>query len=159
MRALPHWYLHFIQLSFDSDYRITSAAPLLGEQIKRQNVDKYCVKKWQILASLKNFSGHCWPPPPPASSKNERARFLNARPLPQVNVASKCCARDKMNSKTIERTTWSRKVCICSILFPICNILHMHNKVLCQGDNEFKDNCRNCSVRVSLHLFNYFPNL
>ena len=117
MRALPHWYLHFIQFSFDSDYRVTSAAPLLDEQIKRQNVDKYCVKKWQILASLKN-----WQILRPvlttttASQLKEQKSALSKCPL---TSASQCCV-----------------------------------KVLCQENNEFKDNMRNCSVRVCLHLFN-----
>ena len=91
MRALSHWYLHFIQLRFDSDYCVTSAEPLLGEQIKRQNVDKYCVKKWQILASLKN-----WQILRPllttttASQLKERKSALSKCPL---TSASQCCVK------------------------------------------------------------------
>ena len=122
MRALPHWYLHFIQLGFDSDYRVTSAAPLLGEQIKRQNVDKYCVKKWQILASLKNW------------------QIL--RPLLTTTATSQLKERKSALSKC--PLTSASQCCV---------------KVFCQGNNEFRDNRRNCLVRVSLHLFNSFPNL
>ena len=122
MRALPHWYLHFIQLSFDSDYRVTSAAPLLGEQIKRQNVDKYCVKKWQILASLKNW------------------QIL--RPVLTTTTASQLKERKSALSKC-----------------PLTSASQRCVKVLCQENNEFKDNRRNCLVRISLYLFNSFPNL
>ena len=119
MRALPHWYLHFIQLRFDC---VTSAAPLLGEQIKRQNVDKYCVKKWQTLASLKNW------------------QIL--RPLLTTSTASQLKERKSALSKC-----------------PLTSASQRCVKVLCQENNEFEDNVRNYLVRVSLHLFNSFPNL